>query len=123
VSLFDDQTAKPGAARGIVYDVKVSTAGGACDGGTAPAATTAWQFKEMGTSLSAGSFRISADGSRIIGWGDSFVPGHVFTEVDVHGVDLLDFYFTDDGSISYRAVKVPLTTFDLRTLRATAGLP
>jgi hypothetical protein len=61
-----------------------------------------------------------ADGSRIIGWGLGPTPYLVFTEVDVQGDDLLDFYFTDNNS-SYRAIKVPLTALDRGVLRRTAG--
>jgi hypothetical protein len=60
------------------------------------------------------------DGSRVIGWGLGPTPDLVFTEVDLQGDDLLDFYFTDDNS-SYRAIKVPLTAFDVGVLRRTAG--
>jgi hypothetical protein len=33
---------------------------------------------------------------------------------------MLDFYF-DDGNVSYRAVKVPRTAFDIDLLRNAAG--
>jgi len=71
-----------------------------------------------------GGFRISADGSHTIGWGESDPGpnGLVFTEVDIHGNDLLDLISPND-SYSYRAVKVPLTAFDLGVLRKTAGQP
>jgi hypothetical protein len=67
-----------------------------------------------------GSFRILPDGSRVIGWG--LTPGAGFTEVDSSGNDLLDLTFAD-GNLTYRAVKVPTSAFDLGSLRSTAGLP
>lgn len=131
ISLFDDQSEQPGPARGVVYDVVVGagdagTAG--CDSGNgvkgdaAGTATVAWQYKGLVSSAATGSFRISADGSRVIGWGLGGTPNLAFTEVDGQGHDLLDFSFTD-GNVTYRAIKVPLTAFDLGVLRSTAGLP
>jgi hypothetical protein len=133
ISLFDDETAEPGPARAVVYDVHVaapalSDAGASSDGGAmdcgAPAdagssvATLAWQYKGTTSIDVQGSFRIAADGSRVVGWGIN--GGHAFTEVDVGGNDLLDFYFSG-GESTYRAIKVPLTTFDIGVLRSTAG--
>jgi hypothetical protein len=63
-----------------------------------------------------GSFRISPDGSRVIGWG---INANCFTEVDEKDHDLLDFAFHEVDT--YRAIKVPLTQFDLEVLRKTAG--
>jgi hypothetical protein len=141
VSVFDDETATPGPARGVVYDVAVGAEdggatdgkcgdGGALEGVAAGTATVAWQAKGRATSTGFGSFRISGDGSRVISWGALAepapmtppLPDLVFTEVNVEGKDLLDFGYAD-YSLSYRAIKVPLTAFDLDTLRRTAGLP
>lgn len=132
VSLFDDESGEPGPARGVVYDVAVGGGDGGtngCDGGAsadggpdAGQATVVWQYKGSTTTEATGSFRISADGSRVIGWGLGGVPGLAFTEVDINGNDLLDFHFTD-FSETYRAIKVPLTAFDLSVLRSTAGGP
>ncbi len=83
-------------------------------------ATVAWQHKGAVSSSATGSFRISADGSRVIGWGLGGTPDLAFTEVDVNGNDLLDFDFTD-GNATYRAIKVPLSAFDLGVLRSAAG--
>jgi hypothetical protein len=128
ISLFDDQTYEQNPARAVVYDVAVgagdagSTTGGACGDGGAPAgtATVTWQNAGVGPSLAMGSFRILPDGSRVIGWGD--IPGAGFTEVDSDGHDLADLTFPD-GNTTYRALKVPLSAFDLGVLRSTAGLP
>jgi hypothetical protein len=133
VSVFDDESYENGPARGVLYDVVVGggdagTAG--CDGGdggTAGTATRVWEYRGTESSAGVGSFRVSPDGSRIIGWGlggdlNQQING-VFTEVDVEGTDLLDFAFGNSGNPSYRAIKVPLTEFDLSVLRNTAGLP
>jgi Arylsulfotransferase (ASST) len=128
ISLFDDESYVIGAvARAVVYDVVVGDegGGGGCpEGGPAgPSATAvrAWHYEGLGPSSLAGSFRISADGSRVVDWG---VDGTtlVFTEVDVEGHDLLDFAFAAKNA-SYRAIKLPLSAFDPSLLRSTAGLP
>lgn len=129
VSLFDDESLGPAPARGVIYDVVVG-AGDAgalgCEGdaaadGAAPGtAARAWQYQGTVSSGAMGSFRISQGGSRVIGWG--IAAGPTFTEVDSEGHDLLDFTFGDDNP-SYRAIKVPTSTFDLDVLRATAGSP
>jgi hypothetical protein len=110
VSMFDDQTGKTGPARAVIFAVDA-------DAGTA---TPAWQYKGTATSNVMGSFRISADGSRVVGWGQTQTAARAFTEVDVNGHDLLDFAFPG-GDTTYRAIKIPTTAFDLGVLRATAG--
>jgi hypothetical protein len=125
ISVFDDESSTSAPPRGVIYDVVVgggdagTTAcdGGAAHGGTAGTATLSWQYKGTGTSLAMGSFRISPDGSRVIGWGIN--QGLGFTEVDEKDHDLLDFAFSEIDT--YRAIKVPLTQFDLEVLRKTAG--
>jgi hypothetical protein len=114
ISVFDDQSGTTAPARGLLLDVKTGA-----DGAT-PGATVAWQYKSVANSSDRGSFRISPDGSRVIGWGT--IRNVTFTEVDVEGRDLLDFVFAD-GNVSYRAIKVPVSAFDLDVLRRTAGLP
>ena len=97
------------------------------DGGTAgrgaglpgAAGTVAWRRKGTGNSQGLGSFRILPDGSRVIGWGQDGTK-LVFTEVDLDGNDLVDFYYNDDD-YSYRAIKLPLEALDLSAMRATAG--
>jgi hypothetical protein len=110
LSMFDDETSMPGPARGVVYSLDV-------DAGTA---TWVWQYEGKGTSLVMGSFRVLPDGSRVIGWGIGGGGSPAFTEVDVEGNDLLDFAFPD-GTQSYRAIKIPVSKFDINLLRATAG--
>ncbi len=111
ISMFDDQTLMPGPARAVIYSYDVAS-------GTA---TMVWQYQGTQTSAGMGSFRVLADGSRVIGWGTG-APGLAFTEVDGNGNDLLDFYFPG-GRCSYRAVKVPTTAFDIGVLRAATGGP
>ena len=91
------------------------------DGELPQETSAAGQFKRADSMFRG---RITADGSRIIGWGQSEPGGSqlLFTEVDAKGKDLLDLV-CPDGSSSYRAVKVPLSAFDLTTLRTTAGHP
>jgi hypothetical protein len=133
ISLFDDESYVDGAvARALVYDVNVGAPGGrpfeagcASAGGAEAgvgAATLSWEYKGAATSVLTGSFRLSADGSRVIGWGFGGTPDLAFTEVDDAGQDLLDFYFARSAA-TYRAIKVPLTAFDLNVLRKTAGSP
>jgi hypothetical protein len=127
ISVFDDATYTTRPARGVVYDVNIAggCAGGPSTGGST-SATRVWQYQNTYdggvASNVCGGFRVSPDGSRIIGWGQS-VPtpnGLVFTEVDPQGNDLVDLICPDKSS-SYRAVKVPLDAFDVGLLRSTAG--
>jgi arylsulfotransferase ASST len=125
ISLFDDESNQTNPARGLVLDVVVGADGGVADCGavtrSSPGATLAWQYPGPINSEIRGSFRILSDGSRVIDWGSLDNSSHlVFTEVDVQGNDLKDFYFTD-GDVSYRVIKVPLSAFDLGVLRSTAG--
>lgn len=112
VSLFDDETGKPGPARGAIYTYDVS----------AGTATFAWQYLGAVSSSAMGSFRVLPDGSRIIGWGEGNVPKLAFTEVDANGNDLLELHFTD-GDESYRALKVSLTQLDLTLMRNSVNGP
>ena len=92
-----------------------------------PSAKQVWQYAGPAPNPAAasGSFRISADGSRLIGWG--LASEVVFTEVDEDGNDLLDLHSVNSAfrspMQSYRAIKVPLTALDLSLMRASAGLP
>jgi hypothetical protein len=110
LSMFDDQEATPGPARAVIYSYDV----------TAGTASVVWQYEGTAPSTGMGSFRITADGSRVIGWGVSDALNRSFTEVDEDGHDLLDFTFSA-GDTTYRAIKIPVTAFDIATLRATAG--
>jgi hypothetical protein len=124
ISLFDDETYGKDPARAVLFDVVVGAGDGGCEAGT-PGATVAWQYEGEAQSGASGSFRISADGSRVIGWG--LASEVVFTEVDEDGNDLLDLHSVNSAfrspMQSYRAIKVPLTALDLSLMRASAGLP
>jgi hypothetical protein len=132
ISLVDDEsfsTGKP--ARAVIYDVVAggpdgdggcAEAGGFDGGAPAPGtARVAWQYvnARMSPSSGGGSFRPSPDNkSRVIGWGVAGQPNAV--EVDLAGNKLRDITFPY-GDVTYRAIKVPLETFDLAMLRANAG--
>jgi hypothetical protein len=127
ISLFDDETGKTHPARAVVYDVVVGSEDAGCgDAGATGESRTAsvhWQYEGARNSAASGSFRISPDGSRVIGWGLGGATNLTFTEVDEQGHELVSFGFDDGMTWSYRAIKVPLSAFDLETLRKTAGLP
>jgi hypothetical protein len=112
ISLFDDHTGQPGAARGIEYHVDT----------TAGTATPDFEYADPdGTSSSAtGSFRRDADGGNVIGWGDH--SGSGFTEVDDNGNVLLDVKFPQ-GQLGYRTIKVPPSAVNLTVLRNTVNAP
>jgi hypothetical protein len=114
VSLFDDHTEQPGHARGVTYALDVA-------GGTA---TFVWQAAGVANSTAMGSFRVSADGSRVIDWGASTAPppSPVFTEVDYNGSPLIDVSF-GSGNWAYRTIKVSLDDLDIDVLRATTAHP
>jgi Arylsulfotransferase (ASST) len=123
ITLFDDESGTCSPSRAVVYNVSVGSGSAACDSG-APAgkAEVEWQYVGPGTASVSGSFRISEDGSRVIGWGSGATYRRAFSEVDLAGNVLLDFGYSDNEP-SYRAIKVPLQNFDLEVLRRTAGLP
>jgi hypothetical protein len=113
ISLFDDHGGHAGVARGVEYELDL-------EAGTA---RVAWQYLGAVNSSGLGSFRRYADGSSVIGWGGTGnSSGLVMSEVDAAGNDLFDLSF-EPGATSYRAIKVPLGSFDVDTLRRTAGLP
>jgi hypothetical protein len=117
ISLFDDHSAAaavPGVARGVEYALDLG----------AGTAHVVWQYQGSANSAFLGSFRRYADGTNLIGWGAYNGSANlVFSEVDATGHDLLDMLFVSRGNWSYRAEKVPIGTFDIDVLRATAGLP
>ncbi len=108
ISMFDDQSEKPGPARAVIYSYDVA----------AGTATMVWQYLGTASSGAMGSFRVMDDGSRVIGWGGPTM--RALTELDANGNDVLDFYFPD-GAQSYRAIKIPTTAFDINLLRSSAG--
>jgi len=117
ISLFDDHSAAaavPGVARGVEYALDLG----------AGTASVVWQYQGAANSAFLGSFRRYADGTNLIGWGAyNGTANLAFSEVDAVGHDLLDMLFVNQGNWSYRAEKVPVGSFDIEALRATAGLP
>ncbi len=117
ISLFDDHStaaAIPGVARGVEYALDLG----------AGTAHVVWQYQGSANSAFLGSFRRYADGTNLIGWGAyNGTANLAFTELDAAGNDLLDMEFATRGNWSYRAEKVPVGSFDIDTLRRTAGLP
>jgi hypothetical protein len=127
ISVFDDESFTSDPARAAVYNVVVGVpdGGGGTDaacasGGTPGKATLTWQYKGVQNVGLGGSVRTQPDGTRVIGWGAYGATNWVMTEVDDKGNDLLDFQFPN-GDMSYRAIKVPLSTFDINILRNTTG--
>jgi hypothetical protein len=122
ISVFDDQSLGPGAARALVMSTDLA----------AGKASIVWEYDGKNNTLGMGSVVILPDGSRVIGWGadtpdnppagatPSPMRNPAFTEVDEQGHDLLDFTFGDDDS-TYRAIKIPASEVDLPTLRAAVG--
>jgi hypothetical protein len=110
LSLFDDETSKPGPARALVvsYDVSAGTA------------SIVWQYRGKASVGAMGSVTLLPDGSRVIGWGTAGGGNPTFTEVSEKGDDLLDFSFSD-GDSSYRALKIPTSAIDIETLRRAVG--
>jgi hypothetical protein len=109
LSLYDNETGMAGPARGVVYTYDL-------DAGTA---TPVWIYKAFASAAAMGSVRFQANGACVIGWGGEASP-YAFSEIDEKGNKLLDFSFTD-GDVTYRAIKVATSAFDLDVLRATAG--
>ena len=79
-----------------------------------------WQYEGRATSFAMGSFRDPGRRLSRHRLGNDADEPLGFTEVDINGNDLLDFYFPD-GTQSYRAIKIPTSAFDINLLRATAG--
>jgi hypothetical protein len=111
ISLLDDQFGNDnGHPRAVVYDVVVGNS-------SSPGqAKEAWEFSGPGSTGIGGSFRITPENTRVIGWG---VSTPTFSEVTEGKATLLYFEFPDD--FSYRAVKIPASAFDIITLRNAAG--
>jgi hypothetical protein len=113
VTLFDDHGAPKttGVARGVEYAIDVN----------GQTASFVWQFLGKGQSAYEGSFRRYADGHSVIGWGYVPTDPRVITEVDSNGNDVFDVAFSGMMSQTYRAVKVPLSQFDIDVLRRTTA--
>jgi hypothetical protein len=109
ITLFDDHTNVTGQARGVEYAVDF----------TAGTATPVWQYAAPLNSTAMGSFRRYPDGSNVIAWGLSGNAAS-FSEIDDAGDAVLDVTLGGNDAV-YRAVKVPVETFDADVLRVSAG--
>ncbi|MEZ4403050.1 MAG: arylsulfotransferase family protein [Kofleriaceae bacterium] len=110
VLMYDNHGgADPGVARCAEYALDVA----------AGTAALVWQAQGSAPSGHQGSCRRAADGATLIGWG--YVPDdpRVLTELSPTGAPMFDVSL--GGAVSYRAVKVPPSQFDVALLRATAG--
>jgi hypothetical protein len=110
VTVYDDHTGQPGAARGLEYNINLTTS----------AATLVVQFLSPDglNAAATGSFRRYDNGSdNVIGWGSK--SGISMSEVDGSGNHLLDM--TLNGT-AYRFIKVPLNSISATLLRETAGV-
>ena len=112
ISLFDDQTAMPAVARGAEYRLDFA----------AGTAQLTMQYPGPTSSLAMGSFRHYDDGSRVVCWGFPSTGLLAMSEFNAAGADLLDISFVAQDS-SYRALKVPVSSFDLSVLRQAVGQP
>lgn len=111
ISLYDDHTGLPGAARGLSYHLDT----------TASTATLDFEHKAPdGTSAAAtGGFRRYSGGSdNVIAWGFHNQPS--MSEVDGSSQDLLDLSFPTEVNL-YRLEKLPIGALDVQLLRQTAG--
>jgi hypothetical protein len=111
--MFDDHGAPSavGTARGVEYALDMD----------AETASVVWQYLGPLQSMFEGSCRREADGHTVIGWGGMSPDPRSMTEVDEDGNDVLDIALSLGVSVSYRAIKVPLSQLDINIMRATAG--
>jgi len=110
VTMFDDQSATSGLARGVEYSLDMN----------AGTASVVWQYAGLARSLYEGSFRRYDDDESVIGWGGYFSELRVLTELDASGNDVFDVFFSPQ-TVVYRAIKVPAGMLDIGLLRATAA--
>jgi hypothetical protein len=112
ITLFDNHSPDLGPARGLELAIDRNA-------GTATPVFMYLQPKGNATQAT-GSFRRYPDGESVICWGIN-VSRTTFTEINALGKPVLDVAF-DKGINAYRAVKAPLSEFDINVLRFTAGL-
>ncbi len=111
VTLFDDHGIAPGVARGIEYSIDHTT----------NVATPVFQFLGTAASTREGGFRRYDDGESVVCWGNVPTDLRFLTEVDAAGNDVFDLSYTDTTNVAYRAIKVPLSQFDIALLRANTA--
>ena len=117
LTLFDNRAdaTTPGGARAAEYTLDA----------TAHTASFVWQRPVPAPcatptckSFGLGSVRRQPDGNTVIAWGGEFDPA--FSEVDPAGAALLEVSLPP-GSLTYRVVKVPASSFDINQLRTASG--
>lgn len=109
LTLLDNRTATGEPARAVAYRIDTT-------------AKTATMLSSIPTasgssSFGLGSYRLTADGTSLVTWGNGPVP--LFEEFDPSLQSVLRFF--QDGGYSYRVTKEPLSAFSAAVLRATAG--
>ena len=109
LTLLDNRTATNQPARAVAYEIDA-------EAGTA---TMLWSIPTASgrSSFGLGAYRVAADGSSLVTWGQGPVP--LFEEFDASRQSVLRFF--QEGGYSYRITKEPLSTFSAAVLRATAG--
>jgi hypothetical protein len=113
VTLFDDETAMPGPARGVEYALNLSQS----------SASLVRQWKADVTSSAMGSCRVQPDGNTVVGWGGLVDTSYrVMSEFDPSGNEVFRLSFVS-GEYSYRAVKIPISDLDVTMMRQSAGVP
>jgi hypothetical protein len=110
ITLFDNESGTMVPARAVAFSIDLA-------GGTA---TPTWQRTGPAPSGAMGSARLQTDGHVVVGWGGPMNGSTALTEFDDAGHDLLEIAFPS-GSMSYRAIKVPLGSLDLGIMRRAVG--
>ncbi|MDH3755736.1 MAG: aryl-sulfate sulfotransferase [Acidimicrobiia bacterium] len=111
VTIFDNRSFTMGeGARAVQYEIDTTA--------IPPTATLIWEKPraDLFASFFIGAARRQPDGNTVITWG-GLQP--LFEEVDILGDRLFALEMT--GHFLYRAVKYPLSAFDIAELRANAG--
>ena len=111
--MFDNQRLVSGQpARGIEYSLNFDT--------NTAQPVFSFTAPENGPSCCIGSFRLTPDGHRVIGWGYMIFNGRAMTELDAAGDPVLDIGFAA-GNASSRSIKVLPSFYKIANLRNTAG--
>jgi hypothetical protein len=109
LTLLDNRTATGQPARVVAYEIDATA-------GTATLVSSI-ATSSGSSSFGLGAYRVAADGSSLVTWGQGPVP--LFEEFDANRRSVLRFF--QEGGYSYRITKEPLSTFSAAVLRATAG--
>jgi hypothetical protein len=113
LTLFDNHGSQLGVARCVEYEIDTTNA----------TATLRWEVRDTQPSDAMGSCRRQPDGNTVVAWGwPANGYGHVLTEFGPTGAVLFDVAY-GKNNLSYRAIKVAPSQFDVGVLRATAGRP